>query len=83
MIQSQVLIGHSSCGLWSLRLLCVKGKLEDELPMCLDMCGERPSRFFQMTVDGKLVHSKKRVVAIWVPRFQKLVMAIKATQAQC
>lgn len=80
-IQSLVLTGHSSCVLWSLRLLCVKGKLEDEFPMCLYICGEGPSRFFQMTVGGKLVHSKKRCGSFLgtQSRFQKLGTAIKVT----
>lgn len=82
-IQSLVLTGHSSCVLWSLRL--VKGKQEDEFPMCVDICGEGPSRFFQMTVGGKLIHSKERCGSYLgtQSRLQKLETAIEAALAQC
>uniref|UniRef100_A0A8I3ML60 Selenoprotein W n=1 Tax=Canis lupus familiaris TaxID=9615 RepID=A0A8I3ML60_CANLF len=42
--------------------LQLKKKLEDEFPGCLDICGEgtpQATGFFEVTVAGKLVHSKK------------------------
>jgi hypothetical protein len=42
-----------------MRLLCVGRKLEDEFPVSGHLW-RGTLRFFQMIVDGELVHSKKR-----------------------
>ncbi|KAH0502944.1 Selenoprotein W [Microtus ochrogaster] len=68
--------------------LQLKEKLEHEFPGCLDICGEgtpQVTGFFEVTVAGKLVHSKKRGDGYvdTESKFRKLVTAIKAALAQC
>ncbi|CAO2626946.1 Selenoprotein W [Lemmus lemmus] len=68
--------------------LQLKEKLEHEFPGCLDICGEgtpQVTGFFEVTVAGKLVHSKKRGDGYvdTESKFRKLVAAIKAALAQC
>uniref|UniRef100_A0A8C8VSG3 Selenoprotein W n=1 Tax=Peromyscus maniculatus bairdii TaxID=230844 RepID=A0A8C8VSG3_PERMB len=70
------------------KYLQLKEKLEHEFPGCLDICGEgtpQVTGFFEVTVAGKLVHSKKRGDGYvdTESKFRKLVTAIKAALAQC
>uniref|UniRef100_A0ABK0LWC0 Selenoprotein W n=1 Tax=Rattus norvegicus TaxID=10116 RepID=A0ABK0LWC0_RAT len=63
-------------------------KVKHEFPGCLDICGEgtpQVTGFFEVTVAGKLVHSKKRGDGYvdTESKFRKLVTAIKAALAQC
>lgn len=67
--------------------LQLKKKLEDEFPGRLDICGEgtpQVTGFFEVTVAGKLVHSKKGGDGFvdTESKFLKLVAAIKAALAQ-
>ncbi|KAK7807536.1 hypothetical protein U0070_001339 [Myodes glareolus] len=57
-------------------------------PGCLDICGSgtpQVTGFFEVTVVGKLVHSKKRGDGYvdTESKFWKLIAAIKAALAQC
>uniref|UniRef100_A0AC16ZTH8 Selenoprotein W n=1 Tax=Rattus norvegicus TaxID=10116 RepID=A0AC16ZTH8_RAT len=76
-----------ACG-YKPKYLQLKEKLEHEFPGCLDICGEgtpQVTGFFEVTVAGKLVHSKKRGDGYvdTESKFRKLVTAIKAALAQC
>ncbi|KAL4831370.1 hypothetical protein H8958_010786 [Nasalis larvatus] len=67
--------------------LQLKKKLEDEFPGCLDIRGEgtpQATGFFEVTVAGKLIHSKKKGDGYvdTESKFLKLVAAIKAALAQ-
>ncbi|EHB00881.1 Selenoprotein W [Heterocephalus glaber] len=71
----------------ALSYLQLKEKLEDEFPGCLDICGEgtpQSTGFFEVTIAGKLVHSKKGGDGFvdTNSKFRKLVAAIKAALAQ-
>uniref|UniRef100_A0A8I3W4Z6 Selenoprotein W n=1 Tax=Callithrix jacchus TaxID=9483 RepID=A0A8I3W4Z6_CALJA len=67
--------------------LQLKKKLEDEFPGRLDISGEgtpQATGFFEVTVAGKLIHSKKKGDGYvdTESKFLKLVAAIKAALAQ-
>uniref|UniRef100_A0A2K5JVB4 Selenoprotein W n=2 Tax=Colobinae TaxID=9569 RepID=A0A2K5JVB4_COLAP len=69
------------------KYLQLKKKLEDEFPGRLDIRGEgtpQATGFFEVTVAGKLVHSKKKGDGYvdTESKFLKLVAAIKAALAQ-
>uniref|UniRef100_A0A8C6QG60 Selenoprotein W n=1 Tax=Nannospalax galili TaxID=1026970 RepID=A0A8C6QG60_NANGA len=70
------------------KYLQLKEQLEDEFPGCLDICGEgtpQATGFFEVTVAGKLVHSKKRGDGYvdTESKFRKLVTTIKVALTQC
>uniref|UniRef100_A0A2R8MV59 Selenoprotein W n=2 Tax=Cebidae TaxID=9498 RepID=A0A2R8MV59_CALJA len=69
------------------KYLQLKKKLEDEFPGRLDISGEgtpQATGFFEVTVAGKLIHSKKKGDGYvdTESKFLKLVAAIKAALAQ-
>ncbi|KAM7060213.1 selenoprotein W-like [Molossus nigricans] len=69
------------------KYLQLKQKLEDEFPGRLDICGEATPKvtgFFEVTVAGRLVHSKKggHGYVDTENKFLKLVAAIKSALAQ-
>uniref|UniRef100_A0A8C9M3K3 Selenoprotein W n=1 Tax=Panthera tigris altaica TaxID=74533 RepID=A0A8C9M3K3_PANTA len=69
------------------KYLKLKKKLEDDVPKCLDICGEgtpQATCFFEVMVPRKLVHSKKRGDGYVdkESKFLKLVAAMKTSLAQ-
>uniref|UniRef100_A0A2K5PY96 Selenoprotein W n=1 Tax=Cebus imitator TaxID=2715852 RepID=A0A2K5PY96_CEBIM len=69
------------------KYLQLKKKLEDEFPSRLDISAEgtpQATGFFEVTVAGKLIHSKKKGDGYvdTESKFLKLVAAIKAALAQ-
>uniref|UniRef100_A0A8C0MYW2 Selenoprotein W n=1 Tax=Canis lupus familiaris TaxID=9615 RepID=A0A8C0MYW2_CANLF len=82
-----VRVVYCPCDPYNSQYLQLKKKLEDEFPGCLDICGEgtpQATGFFEVTVAGKLVHSKKRGDGYvdTESKFLRLVAAIKTALAQ-